>query len=115
MLGLPCVCCLCDPNLYQVTCKAVVTTILSYNRAKVGGVSIAGKWTSLKTANNWPIVTGTSTTATTASSLGTVTLTAARTLPSTTGNGCAFTVTSWSKTGHVKDTTAVTGPVWLKW
>ena len=99
----------------QVTCKAFVQVSLSCSGTGVGRVSVAATWKSVLAASNWPITTSTSNTGSSGASLGVVVFTASRTLPATPGNGCSFTVTQWTKTGMVKDPSAVLGPVLRTW
>lgn len=99
----------------QVYCRATIRVELSHNKTGVGRVLVAGTWASVLPAYRWPMTTSDSYTGSRGTSLGVVTFSASRTLPTITGNGCSFTVTSWSKAGMVKDPSAKPGPALLKW
>lgn len=99
----------------QVTCTATVTIVLSSTGTGVGRVTVAGTWQSVLRTSRWPMTASSSSTGTSGTSLGVVTFTAGRSLPASTGNGCSFQVTAWSKAGLLQDTSAVLGPVVLAW
>lgn len=99
----------------QVTCRATVTIVLSSTGTGVGRVTVAGTWRSVLPTRGWPMTADSDSTGTSGTSLGVVTFTADRSLPTATGNGCSFQVTAWSKAGLVQDPSAVLGPVLLVW
>lgn len=99
----------------KVTCTFSVTIVNKSTNAKLGGASVSGTWNTVKATAGWPYTATTATTGSSSTSLGVATITSSKTLPTSTGNGCYFSVTSVTLAGYTLDPAAVTRSPTLSW
>jgi hypothetical protein len=96
---LRCPCCLLLSCCLQYTCKYTITLVDSATGAAIPSAIIYGRWSSKKTVSGWPYDVSSNPT----QANGSVVVTATKTLSTSGGNGCTFTVTSISKAGYTWD------------
>lgn len=86
----------------QITCRIELTIEHGTTGVAVAAAIVRGSWSSLKAATGWPSAELTQTT----SAAGVVVFESPAPLPTTTGNGCTFTVKSISKTDFTAATSS---------
>jgi hypothetical protein len=96
-----------DPALRHCTLLLQVTTTSS-SGTKLGNVVLAGRWSSTRTTSGWPYNVSNLKTATSGTSLGTVSTKSSTNLTKTAGGGCTFTVTSATLSGYAMNPATTT-------